>query len=104
MGELQRVVRANAKLQTTADVLDDKVREASDVYAQTQEKAQAIQRAVAIASDKYEELLKILSRRKIEHRDQVSRMAAIRKQSEALRVRAAELRSELEASTGEIRA
>jgi chromosome segregation ATPase len=74
MSELQRVVRANAKLQTTVDVLDDKVREAHDVYAETQEKARSLQRAVSIANDKYEELLKIVSQRKIEHRDQVANM------------------------------
>jgi chromosome segregation ATPase len=74
VSELHRTVSSVAKLQTVSDVLDSKIAEFREVFALTKAKHANAESEFNQASDKYEELLRLVAEKKISHRDQISHL------------------------------
>ena len=72
--DLQNTAQSIARNQTQVEILDAKLKEMRELYDVTKEKAVSTQDAVSQASDKYDELLKMVSQKKVEHRDLVLRL------------------------------
>ena len=74
MSELQETVGSIAHYETTVDVLDSKINEMRALYETTRRKTDSLKSDLSQASDKYDELLKLIAQKKIEHRDLVAKL------------------------------
>lgn len=74
MFDLQSTAQSIARHQTKVDTLDAKLNEIRGLYDVTKRKAIETRDEVSQASDKYDELLKMVSQKKVEHRDLVSEL------------------------------